>query len=109
MRAAGAFRETVEPELRVSKLYALNIATKVVTALADAGLLSLPDTEGVASLRASGTPVEAVADALKDMRLNLGPHALEAIHGGANHLVLTDAERHDIALTALKALGLEGP
>jgi hypothetical protein len=72
-------------------------------------VLSLPDTEGVASLRASGTPVEAIADALKDMRLNLTPHALEAIHGGANHLILTDAERHDIALTALKALGLEGP
>jgi hypothetical protein len=67
------------------------------------------EAQGVASLRASATPVEAIADALKDMRLNLGPHALEAIHGGANHLILTDAERHAIALTALKALGLEGP
>lgn len=45
MRSAGAFRQSVEPELRVSKLYALNLATKVVTALSDAGFLSLPERE----------------------------------------------------------------
>lgn len=65
MRSAGAFRQSVEPELRVSKLYALNLATKVVTALSDAGFLSLPEREaetedaGVASFRARGTPVKA--------------------------------------------------
>jgi hypothetical protein len=63
MRAAGVYRQSVEPELRVSKLFALNVATQVVKALADAGLLSLPERDAEApdgSLRsgASGTPVD---------------------------------------------------
>lgn len=56
MRAAGSFQKDVEPELRVSKLFALNVATEVVKALSDAGLLVLPD-EGALRSQASGTPV----------------------------------------------------
>ncbi|MEV8439214.1 hypothetical protein AB0425_17705 [Actinosynnema sp. NPDC051121] len=52
---------------------------------------------------------ERVADALRDVRLNLGPNALEAIYGGANHLILSGGERQAIALTAIKALGLSTP
>lgn len=72
---------------------------------------AVQDREEVKALRSGARTIpddaaERVAEALREVRLNLGPNTLEAIYGGANHLVLSGAERHAIALTAIEALGL---
>lgn len=51
------------------------VAGAIVGALQGAGLLSLPDTEGVASLRASGTPVPSA----EVIAAEIEAHAAQAI------------------------------
>lgn len=89
---------------------------ELVDALAAAGLLSLSgdttreaDGEGSLRSRASGTPADRIAEALREYRLTIGPNTRDSIANGMTRVHLSGGERHDIGLIAARALGLEVP
>lgn len=88
-------------------LHGVSLHEYIRVALAEAGLLALPD-EGSLRSQASGGPADLVAEALRGYRLDLDPNTAESIRRGMTRLDLSGGERRDIGLIAAKALGLEG-